>query len=124
RGPGDRLRAAEGVAMATSRIEQFVRNFAQNGMKLLLENPGNVQDLLTLGRAEVLDLIDFRGMEPAGTSYVARDYRHIEADLVLTAPLRGKGRRIQDLLIYILIEHQSEPDELMAFRVLEYVVQI
>src|SRR5262249_45383133 len=35
-----------------------------------------------------------------------------------------KGRRIQDLIIYILIEHQSEPDELMAFRVLEYVVQI
>jgi hypothetical protein len=110
--------------MAASRIEQFVRNFAQNGMKLLLEDPGNVQDLLTLGRAEVLDLIDFAGMKPAGTSYVARDYRPIEADIVLTAPLRRKGRRIQDLLIYILIEHQSEPDELMAFRVLEYVVQI
>jgi hypothetical protein len=111
--------------MAISRVAQFVRNFAENAMKLLLENPGNVRDLLTLGRAEVLDLIDFDGMEPAGKSFVARDYRHIEADMVLTAPPRQKGRRRgQGILIYILIEHQSEPDELMAFRVLEYVVQI
>jgi hypothetical protein len=111
--------------MAIARVGQFVRNFAENGMKLLLEHPGNVHDLLTLGRAEVLDLINFDGMKPAGKSFVARDYRHIEADMVLTAPPRRKGRRRgQDILIYILIEHQSEPDELMAFRVLEYVVQI
>jgi hypothetical protein len=111
--------------MATSRVEQFVRNFAQNEMKLLLENAGNVQDMLALAQADVLDLIDFARMKPAGTSFVARDYRNIEADIVLTAPLRKSGRRSrQEVLVYILIEHQSEPDELMAFRVLEYVVQI
>jgi predicted transposase YdaD len=111
--------------MTLSRIEQFVRNFTENAMKLLLEHSANVHDLLALGRAEVLDLIDFARMKPAGKSFVARDYRHIEADVVLTAPLRRKGRSSgESVLIYILIEHQSEPDELMAFRVLEYVVQI
>src|SRR5262249_35857520 len=40
-------------------------------------------------------------------------------------PPRALGRgRPRWLIIYILIEHQSEPDPFMAFRVLEYVVQI
>ena len=41
---------------------------------------------------------------------------------MVSPPLRR--RRQLDLLIYILIEHQSEPDRLMAFRVLEYVTAI
>jgi hypothetical protein len=111
--------------MTTSRVGEFVRNFAQNGMKLLLENGENVHDLLALGRAKVLNLIDFGTVTPAGTSYVARDYRHVEADLVLTAELLWPGGPPeQQLVLYILIEHQSEPDEFMGFRVLEYVVQI
>src|SRR5262249_13852383 len=86
---------------------------------------GNVRDLLTLGRAEALDLIDFRHMETTGTSFVASDYRRVESDVVLTAPLRTKGRGPRDqILVYVLIEHQSEPDEVMPLRGLDYVGQI
>jgi hypothetical protein len=44
---------------------------------------------------------------------------------VLKAPYRTglRGRR-RTLTLYILIEHQSEPDALMVLRVLEYLVQI
>ena len=57
------------------------------------------------------------------TTYVQRDYRHLESDLVLQVPVKtgGKPRRI---LLYILIEHQSEPDRFMPLRVLEYVALI
>jgi len=60
------------------------------------------------------------------TSFVQRDFRHVEADVVLRAPLYrpGKQRTRRTITIYILIEHQSEPDPMMAFRMLEYVVQI
>ena len=43
---------------------------------------------------------------------------------MLTAPLRIRGQPRKRLMIYILVEHQSEPDPLMPLRMLEYVVQI
>jgi Putative transposase, YhgA-like len=62
----------------------------------------------------------------APTRFVHRDYRHLEADVVLHAPLLDpQGRRLaRHITIYVLIEHQSEPDPLMLLRVLEYVVPI
>src|SRR5262249_19645879 len=94
--------------------------------KVLLQDPANERDLLTLGRGEGDAEIDFARMKPVGTTFVARDYRHVEADVVLAAPLRQRGRRRArpGLLGDVLIEHQHEPDELMPLRVLDYVVQI
>lgn len=108
--------------MTPPRIEDFARLFPQNGMKLLLHRGLNVRDLLRIGRSGLVKDIDFAQLQPDATSYVQRDYRHVESDIVLRGTLKGRGRR--RIVIYILIEHQSEPDELMAFRVLEYVVQI
>jgi hypothetical protein len=73
----------------------------------------------------VLPRIDFAGMRLTAAHFVQSDYSHLTSDLVLEAPLLpvGKGKR-RRLTIYILIEHQSEPDRFMVFRVLEYVVQI
>src|SRR5439155_25966303 len=70
--------------------------------------------------------IDFAQMVLDPTSYVQRDYRRVEADVVLHAPWRlpGKRQRGRRIIVYILIEHQSEPDRHMIFRVHEYVLQI
>ncbi len=107
------------------RVRQFVRRFTENGVKLLLEDPGNVRDLLVLAGAAMVGRIDFGRMEVVRTTYVQRDYRHIESDMVLSAPLRRPGgKRKPRVTVYVLIEHQSEPDEWMAVRVLEYVVAI
>ncbi len=111
------------MAISRNRTGAIVRQFPQNGLRMLLQNPGNVRDLLALVDLESRELIDFDQMAPVPTTFVQRDYRHVEADLVLRAPLRRSGKERQ-VTIYILIEHQSEPDPLMAFRVLEYVVQI
>jgi len=108
------------------RIERLVRHFPENGLKMLLENPGNVKDVLHLLAFRLIDRIDFTRMKAEPTRFVHRDYRHLESDVVLRAPLAdvpGQAPRRQ-VIIYILIEHQSEPDPLMAFRVLEYVVLI
>ncbi len=85
-----------------------------------------LRDLLVIREAGMADLIDFDHMTRLPTSFVQRDFRHVEADVVLQAPLRrvGKQQPKQTVTVYILIEHQSEPDAMMAFRVLEYVVQI
>jgi hypothetical protein len=112
--------------MAPARIEEIVRRFKENGAKLLLENPANVRDLLHLIRPGVVEWIDFTHLTRTATTFVKRDYRHIESDLVLRAPLRRQpgDRRRRTITIYILIEHQTEPDRLITLRVLEYVVQI
>jgi hypothetical protein len=108
------------------RIRELVRHFPENGMKLMLKNPKNVRDLLLLTGAKMAGLIDYDHMTPVQTSFVQRDYRHVESDVVLRAPLRQKKskRPRREVMIYVLIEHQSEPDRLMPLRLLEYVVQI
>ncbi len=112
--------------MVTGRIREIIRRFKENGMKLLLENPGNAQDFLAILETDVVQWIDFPRMQVLRTTFVKRDWRHVEADVVLRAPLispKGKGTR-RKLLVHILIEHQSEPDRFMLLRVLEYVVEI
>jgi predicted transposase YdaD len=109
--------------MTASRAEQIIRHFRENGLKLLLEQPGNARDLMALSGTPLLGRLDFAHMRVDPTSYIAADYRHLSSDLVLQVPFRtGKGRRT--LTLYILIEHQSEPDPLMRLRVLDYVAQI
>jgi hypothetical protein len=112
--------------MAKVRWQTIIRQFPENGMKLLLEDPMNVRDLLANRGSEYQEWIEFERIRLVRTTFVARDYRHVEADVVFQAPLRRvpgvTGHRT--ITLYILIEHQSEPDLLMPLRVLEYVVQI
>ncbi len=82
--------------------------------------------MLRLTGDGLIERLDFGRMTRVRTTFVGRDYRHVEADVVLTAPLLGRrgsgpGRRVW---IYVLLEHQSEPDLLMELRVLEYLIHI
>jgi hypothetical protein len=112
--------------MPSKRIRRLVRNFPENGLKVMLEDPRNVSDLLTLLNAKIHSRIDFEQMRVSPNRFIHRDYRHVEADVVLQAPLiDAQGQPFaKPITIYILIEHQSEPDEFMLFRVLEYVVLV
>ena len=55
------------------RIRELVRQFRENGMKMLLEHPANVRDLLSLLHAPWLDEIDFARMEQIKTTFIRRD---------------------------------------------------
>jgi hypothetical protein len=112
--------------MSKARIQEIIRRFPENGIKLLLENPKNAEDLLRLTGAKIIGLIDCAQLTRIQNTFVQRDYRHLESDVVLLAPLRQKKAppSRKQIVIYILIEHQSEPDGLMPLRLLEYVVQI
>jgi hypothetical protein len=110
--------------LSRRRIRELVRQFKENGMKLMLEHPANVRDLLRLLHVRWLEEIDFDHLVQIKTTFIRRDYRHLESDIVLIAPLVGKGRSRRKLLIYILIEHQSEPDRLMPLRLADSQLQI
>ncbi len=114
------------MARKRTRWKEIGRKFPENGIKLLLEDPRNVADLLPLTHDKIIRLIDFPRMIRVPTSFVGRDFRHVESDVLLTAPLLLPDQvgPSATVWIYLLIEHQSEPDEWMPFRLLEYIVQI
>jgi hypothetical protein len=95
-------------------------------MKLLLENGANVREGLAIVGSDLVDHLDFSRLQRAPTTFVVRDYRHVAADVVLTVPFRSRKDRPEwkQLWIYLLIEHQSEPDELMPLRLADYEIQI
>src|SRR6516225_6290992 len=92
----------EPAGVSAAHLAAFARRFPENGMKLLLENPANVRDLLALSSCDLVRLIDFAGMERVATTFVQRDYRHVECDVVLTAPIKSPGTRrtARTVLVY------------------------
>ena len=110
--------------MERPRPREIIRNFPENGMKILLENPKNVRDLLALTGRGIVEDVDFDRSTSVKETFVKRSYRHVEADVVLHAPLVPEQGGKKRLWIYILIEHQSEKDPAMPLRMLEYVVEI
>ncbi len=93
-------------------------------MKMLLEHPANVRDVLRLADIPWFEEIEFDQLDHIKTTFIRRNYRHLQSDIVLTAPLSGSRGAERTLLIYILIEHQSEPDRLMPLRVADSQLQI
>jgi hypothetical protein len=108
----------------TALIRQLVRNFPENGPKLLLENPANVRDLLLLVKEPAVPAIDFTALTVERSHFVQADYQHVALDLLLKAPLRpSPDETAEALYIYILVEHQSKPQRLFQLRLLEYMVE-
>jgi hypothetical protein len=71
--------------------------------------------------ASVVEAIEWPALELVPASFVDEEMRHRHADLLFRAPLRdGSGQSY----LYVLLEHQSEPDRLMPYRMLGYVQRI
>jgi Putative transposase, YhgA-like len=68
---------------------------------------------------ELAARLDLARLAPVPGSFVDEALRWRHSDLLFTAPLDG-----HDAFVYVLIEHQSSDDPLMAFRVLRYVTRI
>ena len=83
----------------------------------------NVRGLLEIVAGELVELIDFSQLSQINRSFIPDNLREQESDLVFSVPLRGESET-DELLIYILIEHQSTVDSTMGFRVLFYMTQI
>jgi predicted transposase YdaD len=63
--------------------------------------------------------LDLDRLTPVPGSLVDATLRWRHTDLLFTAPLDGR-----EAFIYVLVEHQSSNDPLMAFRMLRYVVRV
>ncbi|GBC63465.1 DUF4351 domain-containing protein [Desulfonema ishimotonii] len=68
---------------------------------------------------EIVRDTDFGTLELINGSYVDEAFAESHSDIVYRVRLRGK-----DVFLYILFEHQSTPDRMMAFRLLCYMVNL
>jgi predicted transposase YdaD len=64
--------------------------------------------------------IDFARLERLPGSFVAPDLRQHHTDLLYSAPF-ADGR---EALLHLVVEHQSAPDPIMAWRTHRYVVRV
>ena len=68
---------------------------------------------------ELVALIDFSTLKLCPGSFIDQTLGGSQSDLLFSAQLAGKPA-----LLYLLFEHQSTPDRLLALRLLRYVVRV
>ena len=73
--------------------------------------------------SELVEYLDFSRLTELNRSYISDSLKELESDMVFSVPFES-DKTTEELLIYILIEHQSTVDRMMAFRVLFYMCQI
>jgi hypothetical protein len=99
-----------------------IREFEERGTLWLLEDPENLRGLLQILEPELVERLDFARARRINRSFVPADLQKQESDLVYAVPFReGDGREVW---IYVLLEHQSEPDPLMGLRLYLYMGQL
>jgi hypothetical protein len=104
-----------------------VREFNDRATLWLLEDPHNLRDLLRIHSPQLVEHLDFDRAERLNCSFIPPDLQKEESDLLFRVPyvLRSEvGEIIQDILVYLLLEHQSKPDYLMPLRLLAYMLQL
>ncbi len=73
----------------------------------------------TMLPAALVARMDLSRLELVRASFVDPELRERHGDLVFRVPIDGKMA-----FVYFLVEHQSEPDAMMAFRLLTYVQRL
>ena len=115
--------------METKEIETLtffdfpIEQFADRSTRWLLEDEENVRGLLEIVAEHLVERLDFSQLSQINRSFIPDNLREQESDIVYSVPFRSESKT-EELLIYILIEHQSTVDITMGFRVLFYMTQI
>lgn len=70
--------------------------------------------------AEIAALVRWDTLSLRPGSFIDRELNALHTDLLFEAKLSGKG----SVLLYLLFEHQSAPEPIMALRLLRYMLRI
>ena len=100
-----------------------IEQFPDRSTRWLLEDKENVHGLLEIVAEHLVVHLDFSQLTHINRSFIPDNLREQESDIVYSVPFRDESKT-EELLIYILIEHQSTIDAAMGFRVLFYMTQM
>lgn len=100
-----------------------IEHFPDRSARWLFQDKQYVRGLVEIVASELVAFLDFDQLILLNRSFISDTLREQESDLVFSVPFR-RGSEADELLIYILLEHQSTVDPLMGFRVLFYMTQL
>ena len=103
-------------------LQAPMEQFADRSAKWLLGQTDNLQGLLDIIGSEIVASLDFSKVQLVNTTFIPDNLREQESDMVFLLPFRDADET--EVMIYILIEHQSTVDPVMAFRLLFYMCLI
>ena len=104
---------------------EVIREFNDRGTLWLLEDPVHLRDLLQILEPELAGHLDVERAERVNRSFIPADLLKEESDLIFRIPFRADTREgASEVLIYVLLEHQSKPDPLMGLRLFLYVGEL
>lgn len=109
--------------MADEPSSHVLHPFWDRSIRFLLQRPAHLAAIVRLARPELADRLDFEHLERIDRSFVLDDYRQREADLIVRATYRAEQEE-REVLVYLLVEHQSTVDAWMPFRLLFYMTQL
>lgn len=95
-------------------IENVVREFNDRGLIWLLESPNNFEHFVRLFASEIADRLDFTRAERIPRSFISAELEKTETDILYRLPARTGD---YEVLIYILNELQSAPDNEIGFNI-------
>lgn len=101
----------------------ILTHFPDRSIRWLLEDKESVQGLIQILAYDNVELIDFSRLELQNRSFLSSKLQEQVSDLIFSVPFKS-GDETDELLIYILIEHQSTVDVSMGFRLLFYMMHI
>ena len=84
----------------------------------------HLEALLRMVGGDIADALDFEHVEQVNRSFISDELRPQESDMVFKVPFRTPTQTHQEVIVYLLIEHQSTVDRFMGLRLLSYMVQI
>lgn len=100
-----------------------VGHFADKSARWLFKKAENLQGLVLILASELAEQLDFTQTRIENRNIVDNTLRDLVSDMVFTVPFQDATIE-DDLIIYILIEHQSTVDHLMGYRLMSYMDQI
>jgi hypothetical protein len=102
----------------------LVRNFNNNSFRYLFKHGDNVSDLVGWQKPKIAPSIDFTQLVVEPDSFITPGFAELESDVLLRAPFQTGTATACEIQVYLLVEHQSEPEEHTEFRACRYVMQV
>jgi predicted transposase/invertase (TIGR01784 family) len=99
---------------------KVIKNRHDRFIKLMMTNQKVVREFFEENLPEkIKSIINFDSIKPEKESFVKDDLDEQAADILFSADFGDKRG-----YLYVLIEHQSSPSEMLPFRILKYIVSI
>ena len=98
--------------------------YPDGSAKWLIRQREHLEALLKIVERQLADALDFARVTQVNRSFIDEELRTQESDMIFRIPFRDPTGACEEVMVYLLIEHQSTVDPDMGLRLLSYMTQI